>query len=306
VEDAPGGFAGLKRDWPLADQYGRATWPPRSWSATTFEEVLHSADAKVLHGDPRRLFLILLPPSGDGVLLGWSQLIEALRLAYMALEGVAAVGGTVAFGKLVYDSAKARLARGRNAIEEHYPQLQERGAVPMQLDGYLCERVWHVADLASTLGCNEDLARAILEAWGFAESPTIGLWRLEGDEPAELIRGLHREVITSIAFPAVDPFERAFRQRAEQYAATGEHPPPPAEADYKDDEGDNEWESDALDGTTVPCVCGREDCQAVLRISRVWDASGSGTRVRLRIDDFKDHFDVKAPVLGLILGTLAD
>jgi len=30
VEDAPGGFAGLKRDWPLADQYGRATWPPRS------------------------------------------------------------------------------------------------------------------------------------------------------------------------------------------------------------------------------------------------------------------------------------
>ena len=243
------------------------------------------------------------PPSGDGIMLGWSQLLEALRLAYMALEGIATVGGAAAFGKLVYDAATDRLRRGRDAIEDHYPDWLERG-VPMRLDVYLMERPWHVADLASTLGCEEDVARAILEAWGFAESPQTGLWRLEGDEPARLVRGLHRELITSIAYPAVDPFEHAFRQRALEFAQTGEHPPPPQEPDYEGDD-DEEWENDALDGARVECACGRDDCEAELRVSRVWDQTSDGSRLRLRIENFEDHFDLTPQAFGLILGTLA-
>ena len=297
-------FSGLRRDVTLADAEGHAVWSMRDWRDTTLRELLYAAERGVFVGDPTRIYLVPLRPAGDGVFLGWSQLLEALRIAYNVAEIVGTAAGAVLVGQHVLERVRSRLRGGREAIGNEYSAWSERGATPDRLDRFLRDRVWHSADLARVLGCAEELAVAILGAWGFAQAAS-GVWRLEDDEPARLIRKLHEEIVTAAALPSTDPFEQVYRHRIEPLVSTGERAPLP-EPEPEDDDELEGFETELFEGQALDCQCGDPSCTARVYMFRSWPGGEHASLLRLRFENYVDHFDFRTPGLGAILGHMAD
>ncbi len=199
---------------------GRATWARRA-SDVTYGEVLHTHAAGGLVGDPRRVYIALIPPVGDGVLPDWGSLLHGLEALKSVLDYVLAFAG----GAELIRRLAGPLQRGQKVLEAHQANWQDRGADPYVFDQWLDDRPWLPADLVPMLGCTEDDARSVLWAFGFAEGER-GLWIRGGSEDARFMDATKRAIInTAFQMANDETFERYLRRRVEQYAETGKAPP---------------------------------------------------------------------------------
>jgi hypothetical protein len=289
----------------LVDDDGRARWAV-PYREVTFGQLVRAAEAGTVAGDPRRLYLILLPPQGDGVMATWSVLLEGLRIAQHVLEMMATAGGAIAFGKFVLDQARQRIGNGRQTIQAHYLDWSERGARPDNFAAMLGVGPWHGADLAQLLGCSLDEAQAILWVYGY-EQAASGLWRRGESETAQLVGMVNDDVALTQAWNPNSNFELEMVRRAEGLVTTGEALPEPSSEPepVESAEGD---EDDAsltfglpIEGARVRCECGRDDCTAELEFYR----SASFDRIVLSLTPSADHFVIDPMILAVILGALA-
>jgi hypothetical protein len=183
--DEQGGLA--VGTWALAvpQQDGTARW--RRYKQLTYDELVASADAGALNGDPRRPYLVPTPQVGvgNGILPPWETLVQLYETFRQVMELLAAPGGAYATYELAKRSFE-RSSKSADALNSHAARWRDAGTDPYMFDQWLDDKPWHSADLARLLGCSVDEAEAILWAFGFGVSPS-GLWRRHEGEEAKFM-----------------------------------------------------------------------------------------------------------------------
>jgi hypothetical protein len=173
----------------LVDSDGRATWM-HPFAEVTYRQLLESAEAGVLEGDPRRLYLDTKPGIGNGPVPDW----ETIKAIWDALDFVLGAIGAVTTLNEARKRLAARLRRSAQdasqAIEQHSGDWESRRGDPHVLHQWLGDRVWSSADLASALGCSEPEAGAVLWSFGFTHSPSC-VWRRSEDEESKFVNEVH-------------------------------------------------------------------------------------------------------------------
>jgi len=228
TENHPRGY--WQRGVILVDDAGRAIWGVHDMRLVTYGEVLASADAGALAGDPLRVHIILREGIGNGIGLDWPALFQGLQIAWQVAwevaERVAVIGGVAAAVKLVRD----RLGKGREAVARNAPQWDRRGAAPHAFSLFLAIHPWDIAHLAKLLDCSPADARAVLEVFGYARGGD-GLWHPANDEAAQMLSSVFEEAEWHMPYPSKEQQQR-FRERIGVLLETGRRPPDPEPDDY--------------------------------------------------------------------------
>jgi hypothetical protein len=164
----------------------------------------------------------------------WPTVLEGLKVLWDVIERLAAIGGAWFFGKKVVDEVKRRLDRGVEAAEAH-PEWGQRGSRPYEFVLLFFTRPWKAGDLAGLLGCSEREAEGILWALGFSFDEDAGEWQDSGDDAAEVINAVHREIQIA-SHRGGEDWISVLRRRLIHLLETGESPA----LEFEEDEG--EWE----------------------------------------------------------------
>ena len=208
----------------VVDRHGRALFGVSDLRTVRYDQLLRSAEAGTIEGDPLRPYLVAEPGWGDMPPVDWPTAYEGLKVVWEAVEIVATVGGAVGFVALVLDRVRKRVNAGREAIDAHYTNWTQRSQRPDQFVSLMTMRPWTPEELARLLDCSSSEAEAVLWCLGFAYDEADGRWRPGGDEAARAIRGALEEL--DLAWHALyDEWEPTFRRRLVRYLETGERPP---------------------------------------------------------------------------------
>jgi hypothetical protein len=149
---------------PLIDDAGHLHFVNR-FSAASYMDVIRAADAGLINGDPRGLFLIRQAfAGGPWYAQDWQTLLDLLLISERMLEhlGGAADGIQAALGVI---------QRAREAMRRRMPRWTQRQVTTDRLQSMVKRKHWSTGELASLLGCTDDEAGAVLEYLGYAPSP---------------------------------------------------------------------------------------------------------------------------------------
>jgi hypothetical protein len=300
------GWNSLKHSLTLVDPEGRAHWSVWDYDQIPYSEIIRAGQAGVLPGDPRRPYLVLLPPSGNGVLPSWAELLLALKITWDLMQAMDTVGGARAFAQEVIREARERLDGGRERLEQHFPTWEERGARPENFSETLKLGPWHSDDLAERLECTPQEAEAILWAYGYTKAES-GLWRRGGDDAAAVLNPLAEDLARGRGYAHERSYSNVVRERVQIYLDTGQFPPEP-EPELHDEDPD--YDPDApvdieLDESFhVDCGCGNPGCTVVATFYRTVMPGGQ-SRFKLVFSQETDHFAIDTMSLGTLLGFMA-
>jgi hypothetical protein len=225
----------------LVDDHGRARWNVYFKEGVTYGEVLRAGEAGVLGGDPRRPYLILSPGIGNGMLVSWQDLVIAFFVIREVMGTFSDAGGALAFGKQILQTARDRIGKAKEPVENHVVDWTKRGGLPYGFAELLGRGPWHSADLAERLNCSKQEAEAILWAFGYTVG-SMGLWRRGGDEAAELLTQAVDDVLTGPAAYEQHQLPVIIEERVRVLLETGSPPPEPEyelEEEFEEENGDN-------------------------------------------------------------------
>lgn len=206
---------------PLVGDDGRVTLENWDFANITFRDLVRSAGAKALHGDPLRPYLILHHPAGNGAIADWTTLVNLWDLAWHVMERLAAAGGAGAAmyaGKKLLDRARHRTRRSRDAVIAHKTQWQQQqGIHPGMLGEFLRAMPRTTEQIAGLLGCTESEAEAVCWAFGLSEDSETGQWKRSDTLEARLV-GTNTELILYgyNDYVLEDEFERRLTQAVEE------------------------------------------------------------------------------------------
>ena len=131
----------------VVDEEGRAIWNV-SPDTIRFEQLVRAADLGALGGEADRIYLILLPPSGNGVYLDWNALLQALQVTWDLLDAISTVAGAAAGIEFVRRKVKSRISQGREAITRNAPDWSQRHALPHDVSALLKRQSWSTSEAA--------------------------------------------------------------------------------------------------------------------------------------------------------------
>jgi len=223
----------------LVDDQGRVQWNVY-FKDITYGQLLRAGEAGVLGGDPRRPYLILSPGVGNGMVVSWQDVALALLIIKETLGVLSNTEGAIAFGQRVLQTARDRVGKAKEPVENHAVDWTKRGALPWDFAQLLGRRPWHTKDLAERLDCSDQEADAILWAFGYTVD-SAGLWRRGGDEPAELLIKAVDDVLTRPVAYEQHRLPVIVEERVRVLVETGSPPPEPEyedelEEEFEDDE----------------------------------------------------------------------
>lgn len=182
----------------IVDSTGEARWDIPAIDAT-IADLIRTADADLLDGEPFRPYLIVAVPAGDfGIGADWKAFEDALRIF---VEALMVFGGAYS----AYEGAKALVGRLRGAIEvidRRKSQWDDRGGRPEDLEKILGARPRLPREVGALLGCPQGEAEALLWGLGF-RSGEDGLWRSD-DEPAADALETVRRLPTRASVPSAE------------------------------------------------------------------------------------------------------
>lgn len=204
----------------VVDDSGRVVWNVYDFDSIPFSQVRQSVEAGTIVGDATRIFAVLQPPSGNGILVDWPTLVEGWRTAWEVLERLATVAEVAAGGEIARRVVR-KLRRARESVERNRSAWTQRGGRPPDLANTLLACDWTVDRLARVLGCSDDDALVLLEAFGFREAE--GLWSRGDDPESELLHAV-REELDYTHHIRYDGFEPLLRERLDGLARSGERP----------------------------------------------------------------------------------
>ncbi len=212
--------------WHLAllDEGGRATWTSHDLRLIPYSELVRSAEVDAVTGDPRRLYLILREPTGNGLGIDWPTILHAWELIDEVVGRVGAYGGAAATIVAAGHYLRARLARGREAVDRNVHRWSQRGAWPYTLFRFLDRPRWSASRLAELLGCSDEDAEAVLALFGFAYSEEEDVWRRRGDDAGRILSQAFEEAAEA-DIELSDHKRQVFEERIDQLVRSGVRPP---------------------------------------------------------------------------------
>jgi hypothetical protein len=212
-------------DMTLVDDEGRAIWTAHDLRLIPYSQLVQSADAGAIRGDPRRLYVVLREPIGNGLGIDWPSLVQAWHAVDEIVARIGQYGGAAVAMSGAYRYVRNRLRRGMETVGRNAPRWSQRGANPYAVFRLLTLRpTWAASDLRRLLGCSEDDAEATLELFGFAYQEGDGLWHQAGDQAAGVLAAIFDEA-ASTRFELSAEEGRQFEERIDELLRTGEPPP---------------------------------------------------------------------------------
>lgn len=212
-------------DMTLVDDRGRALWTAHDLRLIPYSQLTDSVAAGAVDGDAERLYVVLREPIGNGIGIDWPTIIQAWEVIDHVVARVGQYGGAAAAVAAAAGFIRARLGRGRQAIDENVQRISQAGASPYALARFLDDKPWSAALLAEFLGSSEDDAVAILELFGFAFDASTTQWRRGQDLAASILASAFEEAAAA-EIAISEAGRRDFETRIEQLVRTGEPPPP--------------------------------------------------------------------------------
>lgn len=178
---------------PLVDELGRVTFNNWDFNEISFDQLVRSAEANALQGDPLRPYLILHYEVGNGVIADWPTLVNLWDLAWYVLDRIAVVGGAAAAtvgAKAMIERLRDRTRRSREAAAARGKQWRdEQGLHPGMLGSFLRHTPRTTSQIAGLLGCSEAEAEAVCWAFGLSEDQETGQWKPGADLEAQILGG---------------------------------------------------------------------------------------------------------------------
>jgi hypothetical protein len=225
-ESRPTQMSGAGMSITVTDDLGRAVWSVDP-DLARFDQLVSASELGALEGDPQRIYLILLPPSGNGIFVDWQSLLDAWRITWDVLESIDTVAGAAAAAEFVRRKIRNRLQRGRPTVEHRASEWGQRNGNPHDVAGLLGRRSWTAEEASGLLGVTTEDAIAVLAIFGFAQDGEDQRWYRDGDQAAALLGAVLDEVWR---YP---PREDApmFRTRINEILRTGDTMPYP---DYRE------------------------------------------------------------------------
>lgn len=225
-ESRPAQMSPLAMSVTVTDDQGRAVWNTDP-DLARFEQLVAASELGALEGDPHRIYLVLLPPSGNGIFVDWQSLLDAWRITWDLLESIDTVAGAAAAAEFVRRKIRDRVRRGRQTLEHRASEWGQRNGSPHDVARLLGRRSWTTEEAAGLLGVGSDEAGAVLDIFGFARDPEDERWYRNGDQAAALLSVILDEIWR---YP---PSGSApiFATRVDEILRTGETMPYP---DYRD------------------------------------------------------------------------
>lgn len=177
----------------LVDLDGRALWN-RSAGSATYASLLEAAEAGALLGDPRRPYVVLNPPMGDGFLGSWQDVVNAWGVFWELVKAASIVGGAIGLpaslewffrkrsGGLGPEELAAVCGAHASSWAERWGKPPDVGATIEQPDRR------SATELARLLGCDVPEAEVLLVGRGFVRDEASGLWVPGQDEASVLLR----------------------------------------------------------------------------------------------------------------------
>jgi hypothetical protein len=213
---------------PLIDEHGRVTFG-HYFGDVRYVDLLRSADAGALDGDPRRPYLILQPGIGNGVLPDWHTIQTIWQTVEYVATALATAGGAGAAllgaKKATIDRLRKRAKDTQAVVAEKSEDWVSRNGEPYDFGEWLDDRPWLPAEIAPLLACTEGEAEAVLWAFGFAPSES-GLWRKNATEEARLCAETTRLAVQGYTHEASEAELRAvIRDEIEHYLTENEARP---------------------------------------------------------------------------------
>jgi hypothetical protein len=182
------GFQHRPQPWPSAIRTvganGAPSWSVR-WRDVRFGELLASADAGLVRGDPFRPYLWPVIPQGEA----GPAFLEALWSSWIIWEHLLAAYGTVQLARTILE--RIRRARGSVFDQDSGARWQDALARPQDVIGYLTERPRDSHDVAAYVDRPVSETENALLGVGYVRGAD-GRWRAGADDAGQ---ALHRIVI---------------------------------------------------------------------------------------------------------------
>jgi hypothetical protein len=211
-------------DLTLVDDEGRVIWTAYDLRLVPYWQLVRAVEAGAVRGDPRRLYVILKEPIGDGLGIDWPTILDAWRIVDEIVMRIGGYAGAAAGLAGAYQYVRHRLEAGREAVARNAPRWAQRGGHPYDVFRLLASRgSWSAQDLATLLGCSEDDAVSVLALYGFGYNEADGRWRQDADDAARVLSVAFEEA-SAMRFELSDAHDE-FAARVEQLVRTGERPP---------------------------------------------------------------------------------
>jgi hypothetical protein len=169
-------------DFTLVDSHGEAVFGIHDFHLIPYGQIIRSAEAGLVPGNPRRLYIIRQIPQGDfGTGVSWQTLLELYALIRIALDVVS----TTEDLKDRTASAARIIRKGIDGFRRHSPRWGQRNTRPEQIRKLVRTRAWSSEQLSALLACPEIDLADVLALLGFERDSSDGTWkeRRRGQEP---------------------------------------------------------------------------------------------------------------------------
>lgn len=202
----------------LVDSRGVATFGVHDYRTVTVQQLLKSADAGTLAGDPLRPYLLIEAPHGDAGPVDWATFKDALSIIWDIVESLGVVGGAT----WAWDAVRERLSAGRESLDEHWTDWAQRSHGPHQFTDLFDNRPWRASEIATLLDCPEEDAIALLKLFGYSAGED-GFWTRGTGSDAAAMRMILQQTDFAHRRDYGD-WDIILRRRIEIYFQTGELP----------------------------------------------------------------------------------
>ena len=177
-------------DFTLLDDHGEAVFGITDFALIPYGQIVLSAEAGLISGNPRRLYIIRQVPQGDLFGLSWETFVEL----YIVIRTVLDVVSTADDLKERTQSATRSVHRGLDALRRHVPRWGQRKGTPDRLRKLVQTRAWSSEELSEILACPEDDLADVLTLLGFTRDSSDGAWRRRKRDEEPVLADLEDEI----------------------------------------------------------------------------------------------------------------
>lgn len=167
IDDENEGRNKGRRSYPTLDSQGGVRWDEEIVDVTIIRAI-DAATARVLKGDPRRIYLVPQSSAGGFGIDDWDQVLKVLQIADQALEHLGAVAAGLG---VVFVATKKLWTSGQAVVARLGSRWSDRGGSISDVGSVVSLEDRRAPELARLLGCSTDEADSLIAVFGRSQTP---------------------------------------------------------------------------------------------------------------------------------------